>query len=318
PVTDDFESYAPFAETGVGEWLFVDGDGMPVGAITDVTLPGIEWFTPHAWWVMDNTGLNESFKASSGTKYLAQMYAVSDPQATQAMKCDDWIISPMLTGQAQTLTFKARSYSATYAETFEVLWSDGSTELADFNKIAARNEIAATWQTYTFAIPEGARRFAIRCTSYNRFMLFVDDVTFIPESERNLTVEGYNVWRDGQLITPVPVTGTSYVDNGEAALAHVSKYVVTTVYDKGESAASNEAVPGFVSIDGPDAGCVAVYAAQGRVIVKGAAGRHISLCGADGRSFYSGVVAGDVASYRVPAGIVIVKAGDSVFKLIVE
>lgn len=320
PVTDDFESYEAWAETGVGDWIFVDLDGMPVGKITDVTLPGIEWLAPHSWWVMDNTfeQLNPSFFAASGSKYLAQMYAVSDEQATSAWRCDDWIISPELTGAAQTISFNARSYAQTYLESFEVLWSDGSVDPADFTRVAARNDIPATWSTYTFSLPEGARRFAIRATSYNRFMLFVDDVTFTPLSEKNIHVTGYNVWRDGALLTSVPVTGTGYVDSDEPGVTHASTYVVTTVYDKGESAASNEAIPGWTSLGGIDAAGVTFTAVDGGIIGTGAAGMTVTVTSADGRTIYSATPADNSVLIPLAPGIVIAKAGTATAKLLVK
>lgn len=320
PVTDDFESYAPFAETGVGDWIFVDLDGKPVGKITDVTLPSIEWLAPHSWWVMDNTfeQLNPSFFAASGSKYLAQMYAVSDEQATSAWRCDDWIISPELTGAAQTISFKARSYAQTYLESFEVLWSDGSVDPADFTRIASRNEIPAAWSTYTFEFPEGARRFAIRATSYNRFMLFVDDVTFTPQSEKEIHVTGYNIWRDGQLLTATPVTERRYVDSDDKGVAHASAYVVTTVYDKGESGASNEAIPGWTALGDINATGVTFTPVDGGVIVTGAAGLTVTVTSADGRTLYSATAATDSERIALPAGIAIAKAGPATAKLLVK
>jgi len=71
--------------------------------------------------------------------------------------------------------------------------------------VGSRDNIGGTWTSYSFKLPEGARRFAIRCTSVFKFMFFVDDVTFIPVPEENeIVLEGYNVYRDGNLLARVP------------------------------------------------------------------------------------------------------------------
>lgn len=319
PVTDDFESYDAWAEDGVGEWIFVDADGKPVGKITDVTLPGIEWLAPHSWWVMDTSleSLNASFTAASGTKYLAQMYAVSDNQATEPWRCDDWIISPELTGDAQTVSFNARSYAATYPESFEVLWSAGSTNPDDFSLLDSRIEIPAQWVKYEFELPEGARRFAIRATSFNKFMLFVDDVTYTPLSEKEIHLAGYNVWRDGQLLTATPLTGNDFTDDTPVGLAHASKYLVTTVYDKGESGKSNEALPSKQSSVSQAMATEVTVSATGDIVrIQGAAGQKIIVTTADGRVIHSDIAPTDDLRLTVPCGIVIVSVADKTAKLL--
>ena len=48
------------------------------------------------------------------------MFAYDDSQV------DDWAISPALSGNAQTISFYAKSYSKDYPEKIEVLYSTGS------------------------------------------------------------------------------------------------------------------------------------------------------------------------------------------------
>ena len=321
PITDDFESYESWAEEGVGDWTFVDVDGKPVGKISDVTLPNIEWLAPHSWWVMDASleSLNASFTAASGNKYLAQMYAVSDTQATSAWPCDDWIISPELTGDAQTISFYARSYSANYTESFEVLWSDGATDPDEFSLIDSRAQIPAQWVKYDFVLPEGARRFAIRATSFNRFMLFIDDITYTPLSEKDIHLAGYNVWRDGILLTANPVTDTEFTDGTSEGLAHSSKYLVTAVYDKGESGRSNEAIPSMQSsINRVQAMAVTITAIDNIVRIEGAIGKNILVTTPDGRVVYSEMATSDDTRITVPAGVVIVSAAGKTAKILVK
>ncbi|MDO4934543.1 MAG: CARDB domain-containing protein, partial [Prevotella sp.] len=133
-VTDDFESYDSFTASA-GDWTFVDVDGAEVGGFqgTSFSVDGVDIIrSKQSFWVHDVTDAtvwNQTFEAHSGTKYLAAMFRYDDGQA------DDWAISPELTGNAQTVSFYAKSYSSDYPEQIEVYYSTGSKSPADFIKV---------------------------------------------------------------------------------------------------------------------------------------------------------------------------------------
>lgn len=311
-LTDDFESYDSFS-TEFGDWTTYDGDGKPIGRIQNVTLPGIDFQSPQSWWVMDATHseFNESYCANSGIKYLAQMYLYD------ASQCDDWVISPELTGVAQTVTFHARSYSAQYVESFEVMVSYTGKEIADFRILASRSDIPAVWNSYSFGLPEGARYFAIRCVSRNKFMLLLDDISFISAESANLEIIGFNVWKNGELAEGSPVTGNSWLDSSEIS-GNEPEYRVTAVYDKGESRPSDVAEITLVGLSETNIGNISVSGRNGHIVVDGAAGLPVAVYTADGRAYASTVSASGRETINAAPGIYMVKAGNKIEKVIVR
>ncbi|MDE6353789.1 MAG: hypothetical protein K2L56_01810, partial [Prevotella sp.] len=233
PVTDSFEDYESFAVNAAGDWTFVDGDGSATYAIENIDFPNAG--SEMAYIVFDGSysSLNASFAAHSGDKYMASFAAENGPN-------NDWMISPELSGDAQTVSFFARTYTDQYgAESFEFYYSTTGKDVADFVKVETVAAVPVDWTEYMFDVPAGAKYFAIRCTSDDRFIFLVDDVTYIPAgvSAADLSLVGYNIYRDGVKLNAEPVAETSYTDADAANGEH--SYVVTVVYDKGESAASN-------------------------------------------------------------------------------
>lgn len=243
-ITDDFESYEGFT-TSAGNWIFVDVDGAEVGGFqgTSFSVDGVEVLqSKQSFWVhdvADDVVWNQTFAAHSGTKYLAAMFRYDDGQT------DDWAISPELTGNAQTVSFYARSYSAEYPEQIEVYYSTGSKSPADFIKVNDAVVVPGEWTEYTAQLPAGAKYFAIRSCATSSFMLMVDDVTYEAyESFGDLSLVGYNIYRDGVKLNREPVAEPSFADGYMPDGTY--NYVVTVVYDKGESVASNVFTIGVV------------------------------------------------------------------------
>ena len=238
-VTDSFEHAEPWATSGIGDWTTVDADGFTTFGIYDVEWPGK--MKPHAFIVFNPslaTGLSEDdeeFMPHSGSQFLACFNAdPEEPTNTGDVRNDDWLISPQLSGAAQTISFYAKSLDPyTTPETFEFMTSSGGTATSDFTTLAKRTVNRSGWVLYTFDIPEGTQYFAIHVVSVNCYAMFVDDITYEGASA---TVEGYNVYRDGTLIASVDQP--SYTDTEGAEGNHT--YFVGVRYDRGESEASNE------------------------------------------------------------------------------
>lgn len=310
-VTDDFEDYASWGNN-VGNWTLVDGDGVAVGGIQGLTLPGISG--PQSYWIMDDTDASiaesAAFKAYSGNKYLAQMYAYSGNSATQ---CDDWAISPRLYGGAQTVSFYAKSFSGNYTETFEVLYSTTDKEISSFTSVKTVENVSDTWTEYSFDLPEGAVYFAIRCVSYDKFMLFIDDATYTIE-EGDYELLGYNIYREGVKLNDAPVTDTTfhYVD---PEIGNIT-YSVSAVYATGESAAVNVVVAtSKVEATATDALGIAVDGRE--IVITNADGAEVAIATADGKMVARRNVESDMR-IAVEKGVYIVKAGKRTAKLIVK
>lgn len=235
-VTDDFESYASWQTSDFGHWTTFDGDGKSTYGITGLLFPHAGEAYAYQTFNISTLGIdpeeNKIFKANSGEQMLASFDATTEA-------CDDWLISPVLSGQAQTISFYARSLSNDNADSFEFLYSKTSKDTKDFTLVVRKNYIPSAWNKYEFEIPEGARYFAIRNVSEDEYYIsgyamFIDDITYIPG---NATVTGYNIYRDGELIGHVDADETSFTDTDDDGNEH--SYNVTVVYDEGESAFSN-------------------------------------------------------------------------------
>lgn len=288
-VTDDFESYTPFAISGYGDWTVFDGDGANTLVSPRIPLRYEHQGEPMAFqvfnnvlsgtWVDENT--DDAFLAHSGSQYLIC------PCADYPAENDDWLISPRLDGRAQTISFWA--HSATYDLEWLSLWASSTDSHHDsFVKVSEGDHLAIgeNWRQYSFDVPEGTRYFAIRCVRRST-LLFVDDITYnrYDGATDGATLLGYNIYRDGKKVNAEPVPDNAYTDAVADGAKHT--YQVTAVYDKGESALSDKAVAdttdGIGRVDAEAARPAAVYNVAGQRL--GAQGRGLNIVvGADGKA----------------------------------
>lgn len=312
-ITESFEDGDAFSDT-FGDWTFVDVDEMPVGGISTIDIPGI---TPNStkgsFWIWDTTLAPDPLSgARTGKKFLFSLFRYDDKQV------DDWAISPELDGSAQTISFYAKSYTSTYRERIEVYYSTGSTSPADFIKIKDAEIVLPYWEEYKVQLPAGARHFAIRSLAVAGYRLSIDDVTFTPAGNANLDLVGYNIYRDGVKINEEPVEETEYIDEA-VELGREYNYVVTTIYTKGESAASNAVAITCSSsgVDGIASGAIEVKAEGHAIVISGAAGERATVHAVDGREVFAGVCGANVT---IPAGqgIYVVKVGTELVKFVVR
>ncbi|MCM1071640.1 MAG: choice-of-anchor J domain-containing protein [[Clostridium] fimetarium] len=311
-MTEDFEDARAFA-TEVDGWIFTDADNAPLGGFesldgTPINIPGL---TPNSttgsFIVFDSSACQLGAEAFSGTKFIGAIFRADDGLT------DDWAISPELDGGRQTISFFARSLSGSYPEKVQVLYSEGGTDTGSFTPLCDLTTVPSDWARLSIDLPEGAKRFAIRSSSTGSFLLMLDDITFTPAaSTLNLSLAGYNVYRDGEKQNLSPVSAPSYTDaDGNAD----HKYVVTAVYDgKGESGASNEASLNS-GIDATTSAKVEITTADGHIIISGAGSSAVTVGTIDGITLHSG--RGD-AKIAVAPGVYVVKAGRIIEKIAVR
>lgn len=318
PITDDFENGDAFAAE-YGDWVFVDLDEETVGGVADMDIPGITpGETKGSFWVWDSAQLAlKGGEAHSGDKFLFTMFSYEDKAV------DDWAISPQLYGGEQTITFWARSYTDTYPEKFEVYYSTGSTDPKDFVLVEGSkvDVVPAAWTEYSVDLPEGAARFAIRsCAANNNFMLFVDDVTYTPAAafSGEISLKGYDVYRDGVKLNDAPVENTEYAD-ANVVEGTEYKYVVVALFDEGTGRVSNTAKIKFEKESGLESlgAAKAIATAKNTIIVRGFAGEKVIVSSADGKVIANGE-ASEISSISVPAGVYVVKAGNKSVKVVVK
>ncbi len=254
-VVDDFESYRPWQINHAGNWTMNDQDH------STTTKPGWLYtnidYKPMAWTVYNTTRRLSSTRTIADVKpaYSGVQYMVS--MASAHGDNDDWLITPELSGNAQSISFMAQSESEEYGhEMLRYYYSKTDTALASFIPVdSVIHYIPAAWTEQIVNVPDGAKYFAVRCVSHKRSMTMLDDFIY-EECAHPLTVKflGYNVYRDGQLLNDKPITATTYLD----AMSQGGDYCVVAVYDVGESGASNHVVinmqTGITGVEADDAG----------------------------------------------------------------
>lgn len=304
--TETCEDFTSWAYENVGEWTFIDGDQAEIGGFQNIDLPNNPLKSKRAFFVFDNTdeAFNGSFDAHSGTKYLAAMFRYDDGTT------DDWAISPILSGNAQTISLWARSYSASYPEKMELLYSTTGKATTDFTSVQTIASVPATWTEYTFEVPAGAKYFAIRSCATGSFLLMVDDITF--ESTPDVVV-GYNVYRDNVKINSemLPATQTTYKD---ASIGGDHVYHVTALYASGaESAPTNGAHSGVQAIENG----VTIEAGNGFIAIAGAEGKLVAIIDMKGAMLFNGVADNEVR-IEVAPGVYMVRVANGTVKVIVK
>lgn len=317
PVTEDFED-APSFTDNYGNWTFVDVDNAPVGGLTNTNIPGIiTGSTLGSFWIWDTAQLpiGGNGNAHSGDKYLFSLFRHDNKQS------DDWAISPELNGDEQTISFWTKSYSASYPEHLQVMVSAEGTDIEDFDMLDNGDitSVPNTWTKYEFTVPAGTRHFALRNYAAGAFMLMIDDVTYIPAPlYENLTLDGYNVYRDGNLMTPTPVASKEWSDTG-LEKGRQYTYQVTAVYSGvGESGPSNKVVitgdgSGIANVVGAE---IKVYVENGGIVIDNPEGIKTEVFSVSGLQVYSGAQTGTI-SVPVPKGVYMIRTAHTSFKVIV-
>lgn len=317
-VLDDFEDAEPFVNE-YGDWTFYDLDQTPVGGFKETPIPGIKaGTTTGSFWIWDHKTAgttNPTFAAHNGDKYLFSLYRYDDGTV------NDWAVSPELSGQEQTISFYAKSYAAQYPEKIQVLYNTTlSTEPDSFTGVAlAPTVLSNEWTLIEAKLPAGAIHFAINSIATGGFMLMIDDVVYIPSNAEGLTIEGYDIYRDGAKITENPLAECSWVDPNVTSGQTYSYITVARYVGHGPGAPSNrETIVYSPSGVGSNLdGNLYISTKDGCVIVRNASGLQVSVTSADGKVIYSGT-GDDKTTVRTGAGVFLVKAGKTVRKVNVK
>lgn len=310
--TEDFEASAGWGAEVEG-WTFIDEDDALIGGFQNMEIPNFtagESKASFFVWDQATSGGNSTFDAHSGQKYLAALFRYDDGTTS------DWAISPALSGAAQTISFYAKSYSSSYPEKIEVYYGNG-TEVSDFpaaNLVKTVSAVPGDWTLVEAQLPEGANYFAIRSCATGSFMLMIDDVTYeAGGGTANLSIVGYDVYRNGEKLTAQPTGECEYVDAN--APAGSNKYQVVVVYNRGTSAPAAVTVE-TSGLDNIAAG-VSVRTADGCIIIAGAEGRNIAVNAVNGVTVYAG--AGEATTrVAVATGVYLVKVDNAVTKVVVR
>lgn len=248
-VTESFDTYESFIINNIGTWTTIDSDALPtiritLGAgMTPLDYPNAG--KPMSFQVFNTTEAGipfTSWEPHSGEQMIVSFKPSRIEDDAVSTGNDDWLISPQLSGKAQTISFYAKTgMNAPYIpEVLEVLYSKKSNDnLEDFTRIGDPIELnnVKEWQEHRIKLPDGARYFALRCTSNDKFALLIDDITYIPYGAKpiELNLLGYHIYEHGNRISDDVITTTNYTDLRTLNIGETREYTATAVYDRGES-----------------------------------------------------------------------------------
>lgn len=258
-VAEDFESedYTPMSITGAGGWTVYDGDKLKTYNI--FREPNNPYQTQPIGFQLFNRTVAEVQET-----YWEDAAPHSGETFMMAPSCqngdnDNWLISPELSGNEQTVSFWAKSMIISWGESFEVLYSttdnspESFTQTVEVENYPADGIVPETWTEFKVALPKGAKHFAIHHKTHDTLALLVDDVTYesAPDVPADIALTGYHIFRDGVQITKEPVKETAYTDSpveaGAADGEYTYTYVVVPVYNYGPAPKSNEVTVDVVS-----------------------------------------------------------------------
>lgn len=271
-MVEDFERYAPFVIDNIGNWTLVDGDGGYTAMYNswEGTYDYAHAGEPFAWQVFnpEAAGFDSFYWAEdtctyycqSGKQMLQSMVGAVPNAAGDLISVtnDNWLISPELSGNVQTISFYAKCWTSQvsyfgeyrhYPARFNVYYSTTDKNVSSFYKLNNSPLEAPMWFSegaLSFKLPEGAKYFAIQDVSeyvYDEvdvsgenvegYVLYIDDIRY---QAPGVHVKGYNIYRDGKKLNEQLLTATDY---DEFVPVGNHEYVVTAVYEEGESPVSN-------------------------------------------------------------------------------
>lgn len=322
-VTDGAEEYRSFLIKEFGDWWTIDADGLPTFGIANNTGGAVQYPNagkPQAFMVFNpsEAGIPTEYSDGAPTDWAphtGDRYFASFGNEGQA---DNWLISPELPKVAQTISFYVKSQTSAYGfEKYEVYYSTTGIDIADFKRIGDLRSAPAVWTEERVDLPEGTRYFAIRCVSQDAYVLMIDDITYLPAAAvtEELSLVGYNIYRDKVLLNLKPVVDLTYTDNDADGKKHI--YAVSTVYDKGESKLSNTvrlASSGVISVGAEN---VTVTAGKGYLEVEATEGTVVTVSDSEGRTVKCTVSGG---KERIPlhAGVYVVMVDGNAVKVIIR
>ena len=330
PTVESFEDSEAFVKEYPG-WTFVDRDGAPCGGLGNLDIPNhVAGTDPESFIVIDgtysslaNSSYAKEYRAADGKQYIGSIWTRGE-NANEVIESDDWAISPALKGCAQTVTFSVKNASINYSERLQVMYSTSdSVDPEDFVVLDSFNNKGYTfrnirtdgWESMSFDLPEGAKRFAFHVISDDGMMLMIDEVSYLAaDATVGLELVGYNVYCNGVKLNSSPVTDTTYT-NTDITKADSHTYHVTAVYNRGESEVSEPVVLATSALGSLKA-ALRINVEGRDIVITGAGESSVLVASIDGKVLLN--TAGD-ARVTVPAtGIYLVTVDKETTKVSVR
>lgn len=247
-VTEGFDDEATFPEfeTGgitadehngaFGDWTLYDGNGIGTYGFNGVTFPNA--YQPMAFIPFNPTSdqlsadMSANYAPHSDAQFMISFCPVDENNNAPA--ADHWMISPALSGDAQTISFYAREITTNYGpETLEILASSTDNQPESFTVVSEESVDVTEWTEYTAALPAGTKYFAIRHTATDVFGLMIDDVTFVSGGAAPMIPVNFNVYYEQEKLATVAADVTTYTAKADQIGVGSHTFAVTAVYASG-------------------------------------------------------------------------------------
>lgn len=228
-ITEDFESYTPWEISDFGEWSTIDNDLAWAGSpFSNITLPHTGGLYAFIVTNLTEYGLQNAYPGHSGVQYLSSFYG-KNYNGSEYTNLDNWLVSPELSGKAQTISFWAKNTNdkgTTYPENLNILYSTADKTTSDFTLLKSVVITSGDWEQVEAELPEGTKYFAIeqKNDAGKSLWLGIDDISYQVDGS-DLT--GFNIYADSVLVTTVEPTVLTFT--ADAA----KTYSVTAVYANG-------------------------------------------------------------------------------------
>lgn len=248
-MTEDFEN-VPNGSLTLDGWTFIEGDPTTFccSVMGDYSYPhqeeNVGWIIidPEEAFYEGATDRNPTLVPHSGKQYAASFYK-RDASSNLASN-DDWMISPLLPGTSETVDFWLASVMENYFATVEVLYSTSDDiDINQFESVGTAETYLTDFEHFTFTLPAGARRLALReVTEAPEFLMCkLDDVTFVADAP----LQGFRIYVDGQPVADADALTLSQIVTLAAGQHDIC---VTALYDGAESAPASITIVGISEI----------------------------------------------------------------------
>lgn len=320
-MTEGFENFEAFTIDDFGDWTLYDVDALETYCISNPSAESGVYEYPNAGSQMAFQVFNSAqagITSKAWIPFSGNQMAVSF--ASIEGQNNDWLVSPEVVG-GQTVSFYAKSASVYYGEeSFYFCYSAADSAVASFKPLAdVQYAPCGRWGKFSFTLPDDARFFAINYVSTELYALLIDDIEYQSKTPMLLELQGFNVYRNGELWSDAVVEDISYLDNKDIVQGQSYTYRVSTIYDKGESALSAPVT--IVALSGVETTdyLLPVISVDGNTLyVKNATAQYVSVNSVSGISYFNGVAGSDMLAIKLNSGIYAVSINGITSKVIIR
>lgn len=309
---EDFESYDSWQGANLGDWTNIDGDGLNVKGFTS-NGQAMPVTGKQAYFIYDCDQFSNLYGTSrpgTGHRFPITLY-------TNGGESNDWLISPELNGCPQVIEFSSMGYFNFKCQ-WEVYYSTTGKDTTDMRLLQVGSDNRNIWHKFRYALPDGSKYFALRTKlkgpSTTPPLSCYDDFAFIPAGKGQGTLKGYNIYCDGTLLTPTPLTTTSYKAPKSTTSSNV--YKITAVYDRGESRPVTIDINSGVSAI--DNALIDVTADYGRILVSVPSDMTCRVYTLQGNIVSEPRLSAGANSIELQAGVYILTLNGRAYKLAVK